>query len=268
MKRWWIVAGAAATVGTAPLVAQGGGREAAGFAGGCVWGGDAVFRHGRGVLQVVSGYAGGDAATARYELVSTSTTGHAESVEVTYDAATVSYAQLLRVFFTVAHDPTQRDRQGPDVGTPYRSAPFYPRPAQRHAAVAMLTPLQRGHVLAVGRELEGPRERSHGRVVRPVQHVQVRQLGHGGHVARVLLNRADQRILHLGQQLQLGKRERVERRRGGPPGDPGGRARVGRDDLMTGEGDHGRVSGDQDGGQGAHALLRVRVRSRWRSRAR
>src|SRR5207302_10677165 len=98
----WIVA-------AAPLVAQGGGRETAVFAGGCFWGVDAVFRHVRGVLQVVSGYAGGDAATARYELVSTSTTGHAESVEVTYDAATVSYAQLLRVFFTVAHDPTQRD---------------------------------------------------------------------------------------------------------------------------------------------------------------
>src|SRR5205807_4550017 len=111
MKRWWIVAGAAATVAAAPLVAQGGGRETAVFAGGCFWGVDAVFRHVRGVLQVVSGYAGGDAATARYELVSTSTTGHAESVEVTYDAATVSYAQLLRVFFTVAHDPTQRDRK-------------------------------------------------------------------------------------------------------------------------------------------------------------
>src|SRR5439155_1186716 len=119
---------AAATVATAPLVAQGGGRETAVFAGGCFWGVDAVFRHVRGVLQVVSGYAGGDAATARYELVSTSTTGHAESVEVTYDAATVSYAQLLRVFFTVAHDPTQRDRQGPDVGTQYRSALFYTSP--------------------------------------------------------------------------------------------------------------------------------------------
>src|SRR5438067_12405881 len=123
----WIVA-------AAPLVAQGGGRETAVFAGGCFWGVDAVFRHVRGVLQVVSGDAGGDAATARYELVSTSTTGHAESVEVTYDPATVSYAQLLRVFFSVAHDPTQRNRQGPDVGTQYRSAIFYANPEQKELA--------------------------------------------------------------------------------------------------------------------------------------
>ena len=140
----WVVA-------AAPLVAQGGGpggRETAVFAGGCFWGVDAVFRHVRGVLQVVSGYAGGDAATARYELVSTSTTGHAESVEVTYDPATISYAQLLRVFFSVAHDPTQRNRQGPDVGTQYRSALFYTSPEQHRAALAMITTLQREHAYA------------------------------------------------------------------------------------------------------------------------
>src|SRR2546430_15665224 len=95
MGRWWIGVGAAATIAAAPLVAQGGGQETAVFAGGCFWGVDAVFRHVRGVLQVVSGYAGGDAVTARYELVSTSTTGHAESVEVTYDPARISYAQQI-----------------------------------------------------------------------------------------------------------------------------------------------------------------------------
>src|SRR5436305_11186805 len=109
--------GLSLVVAAEPLVAQGGGGGTAVFAGGCFWGVDAVFRHVRGVLHVVSGYAGGSAATARYELVSTDTTGHAESVEVTVDPQQVSYQQLLRVFFTVAHDPTQRHRQGPDEGT-------------------------------------------------------------------------------------------------------------------------------------------------------
>jgi len=108
------------------------------FAGGCFWGVDAVFRHVRGVTAVVSGYAGGGAATAHYDLVSTATTGHAESVEVTFDPARVSYAELLRVFFTVAHDPTERDRQGPDVGSQYRSVVFYGTPEQHAAAVAMI----------------------------------------------------------------------------------------------------------------------------------
>jgi peptide-methionine (S)-S-oxide reductase len=113
------------------------------FAGGCFWGVDAVFRHVRGVTAVVSGYAGGGAATAHYDLVSTSTTGHAESVEVTFDPARVSYAELLRVFFTVAHDPTERDRQGPDVGSQYRSVVFYGTPEQHAAAVAMIAALER-----------------------------------------------------------------------------------------------------------------------------
>src|SRR5438067_13655490 len=143
MKQWWIVVGAAATVAAAPLVAQGTGRETAVFAGGCFWGVDAVFRHVRGVTGVVSGYAGGDAATAHYDVVSTSTTGHAESVEVTFDPAHVSYEELLRVFFTVAHDPTERDRQGPDVGSQYRSVVFYRTPEQHAAAVAMIAGLER-----------------------------------------------------------------------------------------------------------------------------
>jgi len=140
----WVVA-------AAPLVAQGGGpggRETAVFAGGCFWGVDAVFRHVRGVLQVVSGYAGGSPATARYDLVSTDTTGHAESVEVTFDPEQVSYQQLLRVFFTVAHDPTQRNRQGPDDGTQYRSVLFYATPEQHRAALAMITALERERAYA------------------------------------------------------------------------------------------------------------------------
>src|SRR5881398_2907416 len=130
----WIVGAAA------PALAQG--RETAVFAGGCFWGVDAVFRHVRGVTGVVSGYSGGSAATARYDVVSTSTTGHAESVEVAFDPARVSYEQLLRVFFTVAHDPTERDRQGPDEGTQYRSVVFYRTPEQLRAARAMIAGLE------------------------------------------------------------------------------------------------------------------------------
>ncbi|HEY6110351.1 MAG TPA: peptide-methionine (S)-S-oxide reductase MsrA, partial [Gemmatimonadales bacterium] len=111
------------------------------FAGGCFWGVDAVFKHVRGVVHVVSGYAGGNAADPTYELVSTGTTGHAESVEVTYDPAQISYDQLLEVFFTVAHDPTQRNRQGPDVGTQYRSAIFYVDSAQRSSALRFIAKL-------------------------------------------------------------------------------------------------------------------------------
>jgi peptide-methionine (S)-S-oxide reductase len=118
------------------------------FAGGCFWGVDAVFRHVRGVLQVVSGYAGGGGATAHYPVVSTGLTGHAESVEVTFDPTQVSYDQLLEVFFTVAHDPTQLNRQGPDVGSQYRSAIFYASPAQQRAARAYIRKLTDAHAFA------------------------------------------------------------------------------------------------------------------------
>ncbi len=104
------------------------------FAGGCFWGVDAVFRHVRGVSKVVSGYAGGGADTANYETVSTGTTGHAESVEVTYDPSQVSYNDLLKVFFFVAHDPTELNRQGPDSGTQYRSLIFYANDEQKKMA--------------------------------------------------------------------------------------------------------------------------------------
>ncbi|HCI14503.1 MAG TPA: peptide-methionine (S)-S-oxide reductase [Gallionellaceae bacterium] len=104
------------------------------FAGGCFWGVDAVFKHVKGVSDVVSGYAGGSAATANYEQVSRGDSGHAEAVRVRFDPAQVSYRQLLQVFFGVAHDPTQLNRQGPDVGKQYRSAIFYTDAAQQKAA--------------------------------------------------------------------------------------------------------------------------------------
>lgn len=104
------------------------------FAGGCFWGMDAVFKHVKGVTEVVSGYAGGSAETAHYDMVSKGDTGHAESVRVRFDPAQVSYPQLLEVFFKVAHDPTQRNRQGPDEGGQYRSAIFYTSPAQQKMA--------------------------------------------------------------------------------------------------------------------------------------
>src|SRR5437667_10125220 len=110
------------------------GEQIAVFAGGCFWGVDAVFKHVKGVSSVVSGYSGGGAATARYGVVSTGTTGHAESVEITYDPSQLTYSRLLRIFFSVAHDPTQLNRQGPYVGSQYRSAIFYEGQAERETA--------------------------------------------------------------------------------------------------------------------------------------
>ncbi|MEJ7813191.1 MAG: peptide-methionine (S)-S-oxide reductase MsrA, partial [Gemmatimonadaceae bacterium] len=113
-----------------------GALETAVFAGGCFWGIEAVFEHVRGVSDAVSGYAGGSAKNADYELVGTGTTGHAEAVKVTYDPSQVTYGDLLRVFFSVAHDPTQLNRQGPDMGPQYRSALFYATPEQKRVAEA------------------------------------------------------------------------------------------------------------------------------------
>jgi peptide-methionine (S)-S-oxide reductase len=107
------------------------GIQTAVFAGGCFWGVDAVFRHVKGVARVESGYAGGTAGTAQYGKVSNGTTGHAEAVRVNFNPAQVSYQQLLQVFFKVAHDPTQLNRQGPDVGSQYRSAIFYTNSEQQ-----------------------------------------------------------------------------------------------------------------------------------------
>lgn len=111
------------------------------FAGGCFWGVDAVFKHVKGVSEVVSGYAGGSAATAHYEQVSDGSTGHAEAVRVRFDPAQVSYQQLLQVFFSVAHDPTQLNRQGPDSGSQYRSAIFYTSPEQQTIAQSTIQQL-------------------------------------------------------------------------------------------------------------------------------
>ncbi len=115
------------------------------FAGGCFWGVEAVFAHVQGVQEVVSGYAGGKMANPGYISVSTGMTGHAESVKVTFDPAQVSYRQLLEVFFAVAHDPTQLNRQGPDRGTQYRSAIFYANEEQRRDARQYIDQLEGRH---------------------------------------------------------------------------------------------------------------------------
>jgi peptide-methionine (S)-S-oxide reductase len=120
-------------------------QQTAVFAGGCFWGVDAVFRHVKGVVQVESGYAGGNADTAHYDQVSHGGTNHAESVRVRYNPAQVSYSQLLEVFFSVAHDPTTRNRQGPDEGSQYRSAVFYTSAEQREAAQGYVRQLTAAH---------------------------------------------------------------------------------------------------------------------------
>lgn len=109
-------------------------REGAVVAGGCFWGVQAVYQHTRGVLNAVSGYAGGDPKRANYQSVSSVSSGHAEAVSISFDPKEVSYGRLLQIFFSVAHDPTQRDRQGPDSGPQYRSAIFFQGPAQRQMA--------------------------------------------------------------------------------------------------------------------------------------
>ncbi|MFI4994546.1 MAG: peptide-methionine (S)-S-oxide reductase MsrA [Hyphomicrobiales bacterium] len=127
------------------------GLETAVLAGGCFWGQQGVFEHVKGVRRVVAGYSGGEKRTATYEQVSTETTGHAESVQVTFDPKQVSYGQILQVFFSVAHDPTQLDRQGPDSGPSYRSEIFYAGAAQERVARAYVAQLEAGH--AFGRAI-------------------------------------------------------------------------------------------------------------------
>ncbi len=116
-------------------------EQTAVFAGGCFWGVDAVFKHVNGVTNVISGYAGGNASTAHYEMVSEGDTGHAESVQVRFNPAQVSYKQLLQVFFSVAHDPTQLNRQGPDAGSQYRSAIFFTSTEQQKIAQSYIQQL-------------------------------------------------------------------------------------------------------------------------------
>ena len=118
------------------------GTQTAVFAGGCFWGVEAVFEHVKGVTQVVSGYSGGSADTAKYDAVSSGSTGHAESVRITYDPSRISYGQLLKVFFSVAHDPTELNRQGPDTGSQYRSAVFFASDEQKRVADSYIAHLQ------------------------------------------------------------------------------------------------------------------------------
>jgi peptide-methionine (S)-S-oxide reductase len=118
------------------------------FAGGCFWGVDAVFKHVKGVIEVESGYAGGDASTANYRQVSSGASGHAESVRIRFNPAQVSYQELLQVFFRVAHDPTQLNRQGPDTGSQYRSAIFYTSAEQQRTAQAQVQQLTRARIFA------------------------------------------------------------------------------------------------------------------------
>jgi len=120
--------------------------EAAVLAGGCFWGVQGVYQHVKGVINAVSGYAGGDMKSASYLIVSSGATAHAEAVKVTYDPRQISYAQILQVFFSVAHDPTQLNRQGPDHGTQYRSAIFPTTPEQAQVAQAYIAQLDKAHL--------------------------------------------------------------------------------------------------------------------------
>jgi peptide-methionine (S)-S-oxide reductase len=122
------------------------GQQTIVFAGGCFWGVQVVFQHVKGVVSATSGYAGGTTASPSYEEVSSGTTGHAESVRVVFDTSQVSLGQLLKVFFSVAHDPTEVNRQGPDVGTQYRSAIFYTTPAQQKIVDAYIAQLSAAKV--------------------------------------------------------------------------------------------------------------------------
>jgi len=127
---------------TAPA---GGGLQTVVLAGGCFWGMQAVYEHTKGVTQAVSGFAGGQKDTAHYEMVSTGRTGHAESVSVTFDPSKVSYGKILQIYFSVAHNPTELNYQGPDEGTQYRSAIFYANDEQKRIAAAYIAQLEHAH---------------------------------------------------------------------------------------------------------------------------
>jgi peptide-methionine (S)-S-oxide reductase len=130
-----------------PLLATKG-QETAVIAGGCFWGIQAVYEHVRGVIRAVSGYSGGQAGTAQYDKVCSGRTGHAEAVQVLYDPSQITYGQILKIFFSVAHDPTQLNRQGPDVGTQYRSAIFYSSEDQKRIALAYIDQLNKAKLFS------------------------------------------------------------------------------------------------------------------------
>src|SRR3984885_9785371 len=123
-------------------------EQTAVLSGGCFWGVQGVFEHVRGVKNVIAGYAGGEKVTAHYEVVSSGATGHAESVKITFDPAMISFGQILQIAFSVVHDPTQLNRQGPDVGTQYRSAVFYGDDAQKRIAEAYISQLDKAHAFS------------------------------------------------------------------------------------------------------------------------
>jgi len=123
-------------------------RETAVFAGGCFWGVQGVFQHTKGVLNAVSGYAGGDKSTASYDMIGSGRTGHAESVQITYDPKQISYGKLLQIYFSIAHDPTTLNRQGPDSGTQYRSAIFYTNASQKQVAEKYIAQLDTAKVFS------------------------------------------------------------------------------------------------------------------------
>jgi peptide-methionine (S)-S-oxide reductase len=127
-----------AALNAAPVTTN---EQVAVFAGGCFWGVEGVFEHVKGVIRVTSGYAGGSVQSPSYEAVSSGETGHAESVEVVFDPSQISYGKLMQIFFSVAHDPTELNRQGPDEGTQYRSAIFYVNEAQKREAEAYVAQL-------------------------------------------------------------------------------------------------------------------------------
>lgn len=130
-----------------PLAAQSG-KQTAVVAGGCFWGIQLVFQHVKGVKSATSGYSGGTVKSPEYEQVSSGTTGHAESVKIVFDPAQISYGQILKVFFSVAHDPTELNRQGPDVGTQYRSVIFYADDEQKRVAEAYIDQLEKAHIFS------------------------------------------------------------------------------------------------------------------------
>src|ERR1700729_3469842 len=136
----------AAEAPTTVAVSGSGALQTAVLAGGCFWGTQGVFEHVKGVRQVLAGYAGGEKSTATYGSVGSGTTGHAESIQITFDPAVVSYADILQIFFSVAHDPTELNRQGPDTGTQYRSEIFFADQTQQKAALAYIAQLDQAHV--------------------------------------------------------------------------------------------------------------------------
>jgi peptide-methionine (S)-S-oxide reductase len=145
MSRLKLSIAAAVVLASAPSAAFAAPTQTAVLAGGCFWGMEAVFEHVKGVKNVVSGYAGGSAATANYGDVSSEQTGHAEAVKISYDPSKVSYSDLLKIYFTVAHDPTQLNRQSPDTGPSYRSAIFPQSAAQKNIAAAAIANLNKAH---------------------------------------------------------------------------------------------------------------------------